>query len=392
LDPLTAKAETKHIQTLSLRTLSSYFLRLGTFGFGDPIALTAVMQRDLVDRNGWFSQEDFKKGMVLSQLSPGPLAAQLAIYYGWSYAGWIGGAFAGISFVLPSFVMVIALAALYIRFGDLGLIQSLFAGIGPAVIAIIALGTWKLSKKKLAQSGNLLAIAMANMVVTAATGSEQGLLILASGFLLAAWVYFSKSRSALPLIVGLPEILSIGLYEPATSNTLWKILLFFTKAGSFVFGSGLAIVPFLHGGVINEFQWLNERQVLDAVAVAMITPGPVVITVGFIGYLVAGFYGALLAGVGTFLPCYLFTVIPAPHYERFANNIYVKEFSNGVTAAVVGAIAGAVIVMGKQTLTNYTSIVICMISIILLLKIKRITEPMLILLSAIVGIGMAFLK
>jgi chromate transporter len=285
--------------------------------------------------------------------------------------------------------MVVVLAVLYIRFGDQGVIQGLFRGIGPAVIAIIALGTYKLSKKNLEKRPMLWGIAIINTVATAITGAEHLFLILAGGVLLPALLYFSKPRPTPTLLLIAPASLTAGLFGPAPPETLWQILLFFAKAGAFVFGSGLAIVPFLHGGVVNEFKWLTERQFLDAVAVAMITPGPVVITVGFIGYLVAGFSGACMAAIGTFLPCYLFTVLPAPYFNRFASNPYVEEFSSGVTAAAIGAIGGAVIVLARQTLTDFLTMGICAASLFLLLKLKKLTEPKLIFLAALVGIGLS---
>ena len=170
------------------------------------------------------------------------------------------------------------------------------------------------------------------------------------------------------------------------NEKLTQIAWFFFKAGAFVFGSGLAIVPFLYGGVVKEYQWLNEQQFLDAVAVAMITPGPVVITVGFIGYLIAGFPGACVAALATFLPCYLFTVIPAPYFKKYGKHPAIKAFVDGVTAAAIGAIAGAVLVLCKRQLTDITSFVIAIVTIIVLFRFKKIQEPIVILIAAIAGL------
>jgi chromate transporter len=167
---------------------------------------------------------------------------------------------------------------------------------------------------------------------------------------------------------------------------LVQIWWFFLKAGAFVFGSGLAIVPFLYGGVVKEHQWLTEQQFLDAVAVAMITPGPVVITVGFIGYLIAGFAGAAVAALATFLPCYLFTIIPAPYFKKYGKHPAIKAFIDGVTSAAIGAIAGAVIVLGKRQFTDIPSITIALASILLLLKFKKIQEPFIIIAAALIGL------
>ncbi|CAN5334373.1 hypothetical protein BH20BAC1_BH20BAC1_17490 [soil metagenome] len=165
-----------------------------------------------------------------------------------------------------------------------------------------------------------------------------------------------------------------------------KIALFFTKAGAFVFGSGLAIVPFLHGSVVNEYHWLNELEFIDAVAVAMITPGPVVITVGFIGYLIAGFPGACVASLATFLPCYLFTIIPAPYFKKYGKLKSIKAFVDGITAAVVGALAGSVIVIAIRTIKDIPTALIAIAAIMILLKTKKIKEPHIILVAAIIGL------
>jgi chromate transporter len=189
----------------------------------------------------------------------------------------------------------------------------------------------------------------------------------------------SSANSSLPMIL-------MQLQPVATESKLIQIAWFFTKAGAFVFGSGLAIVPFLYGGVVNEYQWLNEQQFVDAVAVAMITPGPVVITVGFIGYLVAGFWGAVVAAAATFIPCYLFTVIPAPYFKKYGKNPAIKAFVDGVTAAAIGAIAGAVLVLGKRTLTDIPTVLIALATAALLFRFKKLQEPFIILGAALLGV------
>src|SRR5215471_11063700 len=303
----------------TLAGLLVYFLRLGTTGFGGPIALVGYMQRDLVERRGWIAPEDYKQGLALAQLAPGPLAAQLAIYLGWVRARVLGATLVAFAFILPSFVMVLALAAAYIELGGLPWMQAVFYGVGAAVIAIIARSVQKLTKLTLAKDPLLWAVFAVNAAVTALTESEIIWVFIASG----ALVYLvrirpgfaSRASSFLPWTWWVT-----GLHGPATGATLWKLCIYFAEAGAFVFGSGLAIVPFLHGGVVDHYGWLTERQFLDAVAVAMITPGPVVITVAFIGYLVAGPLGAGASALGVFLPCYLFVIVPAPFYRRWAGN------------------------------------------------------------------------
>jgi chromate transporter len=368
-------------------SLLLYFLKLGTFGFGGPIALVGYMQRDLVDQRKWMAKEDYVEGLAFSQLSPGPLAAQLAMYLGWVRAGFVGALFTGLAFILPSFFMVLALAALYIRYGGLSWIEGAFYGISAAVIAVIARSAYKLTKLTLGKDILLWLIFAGSTAFTAITRSENILLFLGSGLLVLVIRSFSRRAPTATLVMA-PWLIT-GLYGPAEHGTYWRILVFFTEAGAFVFGSGLAIVPFLHEGVVERFKWLTERQFLDSVAVAMITPGPVVITSGFIGYLVAGPLGACLAAAGVFIPPFLFVVILAPYYRKFGTNPKVKAFIAGVTAAATGAIAGATIILGRQAIKDVGSAVIGTLAFLLLLWTKKVPEPVLILIAALIGVFLA---
>jgi chromate transporter len=342
-----------HRSTYTIANLVYYFLKLGTIGFGGPVALVVYMHTDLVEKRKWISEEDYKEGLALAQLAPGPLAAQLAIYIGYVDYKIIGATLAGLAFVLPSFLMVVAIGYAYVQFGGLPWMQSVFYGVGAAVIGLIAVSSYKLTKKTIGKDWLLLIIFLVLAVVTFLIEKENIWLILLAGF--AVWFIKSPPKFLNTTIFLSPVLLQIT-HQFSASAKLLQIWWFFLKAGAFVFGSGLAIVPFLYGGVVKDYQWLNEQQFLDAVAVAMITPGPVVITVGFIGYLVAGFPGACVAALATFLPCYLFTVIPAPYFKKYGKNSAIKAFIEGVTAAAIGAIAGAVIVLGKRQLTDRYSL------------------------------------
>jgi chromate transporter len=384
----TAEAAPEDLVPCTLRELTSYFLRLGTVGFGGPIALAGYMQKDLVEERRWISKEDYKEGLALAQLAPGPLAAQLAIYLGWVRGGVLGATLIGVVFVLPSFLMVLLLAALYIRFGGLSWMRGAFYGIGAAVIAIIGRSVVKLVKMTLGRDRLLWGLFGISALVTAWTESEIVWLFLASGVLTMAIktkLRVAASGAALSFLP-LPLWSVSGLAGAASAGTLWTIAWYFAEAGAFVFGSGLAIVPFLHGGVVNRFQWLNEQQFLDAVAVAMITPGPVVITVAFIGFLVAGLAGAGVAALATFGPCYLFTVLPAPYFRRFSKNLAIKAFVDGVTAAATGAIAGAAFVLGRRAIFDIPTLVIAAVALGLLMKFRKLQEPLLIVAAGAVGI------
>ena len=370
----------------TLRALVLYFLRLGTLGFGGPIALVGYMQRDLVENRKWVSREDYLEGLAFSQLCPGPLAAQLAKYLGWVHSGTLGATLTGAAFVIPSFLMVLGLASLYVYFGQLAWIQGLFYGIAAAVSAIIVRSAWKLIQKTLGTYYLLWVLFSALAITTVWTQSEVVWLFVLSGFV-AMFVKAPpnfEARLARAALLG-PGLLT-GLLGPASAGTVASVFLFFLKAGAFVFGSGLAIVPFLYGGVVGKFHWLTERQFLDAVAVAMITPGPIVITSGFIGYLVAGPLGACAAALAVFLPPYLLVIFGAPYYRRFAQNRQVKAFVQGVTAAAVGAIAGAAFILSRRALVDLPTILIALLSFAVLLGFKKILEPLLILAAGVAGV------
>jgi len=376
----------------SLKDLILYFLKLGTAGFGGPVALVTYMHRDLVEERKWITEQEYKDGLALAQLAPGPLAAQLGIYLGYVHYRIVGATLAGMAFVLPSFVMVLVLGIAYKLFGGLPWMQAIFYGVGAAVVGIIAISSYKLSEKSISKF-NVAAIKthwilwlffISALLITYFTEKEEVLLFIGAGlvymFLKSPPEWMKKSFSANSVL-----LFGIGFWDYNT-GTLEKIAWFFTKAGAFVFGSGLAIVPFLHGGVVTEYGWLTEQEFIDAVAVAMITPGPVVITVGFIGYLVAGFPGASVAALATFLPCYLFTVLPAPYFHKYGKHPSVKAFVDGITAAVVGALAGAVVVIAIRTIKDIPTAVIALLTVIVLLKTKKVKEPMIILIAAVGGL------
>jgi chromate transporter len=345
-----------------------YFFWLGTVGFGGPIALAGHMQQDLVDGRGWVRKEDYLEGLALAQLAPGPLAAQLAIYLGYIRAGILGASAVGVAFVLPSFLMVLGLSAAYVRFGGLPSMQGMFYGIGAAVIGIIARSAFKLTKLTLGKERLLWGIFAVLAISTAWTSQEIIWLFLLGGIVNLVFTAFPTRLAArrTASLIFAPGTLGIfGLKGPVL-----QIFVYFAKAGLFVFGSGLAVVPFLYGGVVQGHHWLTDHQFVDAVAVAMITPGPVVITVAFIGYLVAGVAGAMAAALGIFFPVYLVVVLLAPSYKRWAQNPQLKAFVRGVTAAATGAIAGAVIVLARRSVYDLPTILICAISLAVLFRWK----------------------
>ena len=379
----------------SLRALTGYFLKLGTIGFGGPVALVGFMHRDLVEQRRWITEDTYKLSLALAQIMPGPLAAQTAIAIGYFEGGVLGATLVGLAFIIPSFLMVVAISFAYVAYGGLWWMQALFYAIGATVIAIIAIAAYKLARSTNKRDPLLWGIfvvltavtiwaqaelaeffilaGLAVLIVRAWPGWKPGLLMVFAGVLLgsAIWLFEAWVRQA-------------GTAADS-QHILTQILLFFTKAGAFVFGSGLAIIPFLQQGVVEQFGWLNEHQFLDAVAVAMITPGPVVITVAFIGFLVAGFAGAVMASIGIFLPVYLFTILPAPWFKRHRDNPQLKAFVDGATAAATGAITGAVLVLATRAIIDLPTTAIAFVSLAVLWRYK-IPEPIIVSIAGLVGL------
>ncbi|MFL6110910.1 MAG: chromate efflux transporter [Catenulispora sp.] len=369
-----------------------YFLRLGAVGFGGPIAVVGYMQRDLVEQRKWFAKQDFLDGVALGQTMPGPLAAQVAMWVGYLRRGALGALATAVAFIAPSFLMVCAVAALYAHYSGLAVVQSLFYGIAPAVMAIIAIAAYKLVKLTDGKDRRAWVISTVVFAVTALTGQEPIYLIIGAGLLLIALDARPKPRlprrkapDTLPSIAAVP-LASATLGALTSGGTLASLGLFFLKTGALVFGSGLAIVPLLRDGVVAQHHWLTQAQFLDAVAMGLITPGPVVITAGFIGYLVAGPLGAIVAAVALFTPIYLGVVVPGRWFVRHRDNKQVKAFVTGATAAAGGALSGAVVVLTRQAVVDLASAVIALVALAALLRFKKLPEPYIVVVAGTLGI------
>jgi len=400
------------LKNRSMLDLYIYFLKLGTFCFGGPIALAANMERDLVEKKKVVSLQEYKDGLALAQLAPGPMATQLAMYIGYIRGGYIGSTLVSLALILPSFFIVLTLSALYVKFNGLSWLQSMFYGISAAVIAVIAKGSYKLLKNTI-HTPLLWIIAIVLAIVTAVTREENFWAFLAAGIL--TMVVYAYKRTTNYVVDGtnlkktkniikknkqnknkktsknlLAFFLPASLLAASSSGLLLTIFLYFVKVSLFVFGSGLAIVPFLYGGVVTNYHWLTERQFLDAIAVSMITPGPIVITVAFIGYLVAGIKGAVLAALGMFLPVYIVTIALTPIFAKISRNVYVRGFVDGITAAAFGALAGAVFVLAAKSLVDVTTVIIFLATLLLVFRTK-IPEPVIILAAGAVGVVVSVL-
>jgi chromate transporter len=351
-----------------------YFLRLGAWGFGGPIALAAYMQRDLVPR-GWLSEQEYSEGLAFAQMMPGPLAAQLAMWIGFLRHGTIGASLVGIVFILPAFLVVLFIAVLYVRYRGLPVVQALFYGIGPAVIAIVALSAARLAWKTVHRQASMWIIFGITALITIIARTE-----IAALFVVAGIIGYLLKKKAISGQIAL-AVFPVG---SAPFSKLASLSFFFLKAGAFTFGSGLAIVPFLHQGVVFGHHWLNEQQFMDAVAVGIITPGPVVITAAFVGYLTAGFWGSVVAAAAVFFPVYFFVLFLGRYIIRHRGSEKLKGFIMGATAAASGAIAGASVILGQQSI--YDIVTASTAGVGLLLLLLKIPEPAVIGLGALVGL------
>ncbi len=370
----------------SFAALLRYFLHLGTFGFGGPIATVGYMQRDLVERREWLDREEFLNGVALGQTMPGPLAAQVAMWVGYLRRGVLGAFAVALAFIIPSFIAVLAVAFFYVKFNGLEWVQGLFYGIAPGVMAIIAIAAVKLARLTNGHDARLWVITLVIGLVTAITGTEVAILFIAAGLLMIALEAPPRSfRGRGSVAVALPPLARSLLLGTATTGTLVALGLFFLKAGAFIFGSGLAIVPFLREGVVNQHHWLNNRQFLDAVAMGLITPGPVVITATFIGYLVGGFAGAIVATVAIFTPIYLGVVLPAGWFLRHRQNPQLRAFVKGATAAAAGAIAGATVVLVRGAVVDLPTTAIALIALAALWRFK-VPEPVIVVVAEAAGL------
>ncbi len=375
---------TRILHGVPIRELVRYFLRLGALGFGGPAALVGQMERDLVEDRKWVSREEFREGVAVCQSLPGPLAIQVGIFISYLRGGFWGAWGGGWAFILPNFVIVASLGALFIHFGDLPPVRAIFYGVSPAVIALIVYSCYRLTK--LGMEDRLQwAIAAACLAMTVALRAEVALLFIGSGII--GILHYSGllrkgPRPVLPLLAAIPPTVIV---QGGTGSIVAKLLLFFLKAGSLTFGSGLVIVPFLEKGLVHQTGWLSERTFLIAVAIGMLSPGPVVITATFVGYLVAGFWGSVASTVEIFLPSFLLILIVAPMLLRHRTNVYVQGFVKGAYAAAIGTIMGAAVLLGRIAIGDWLTVLIALLSLTVLARWKVSTYS-LVAVTAIIGL------
>jgi chromate transporter len=373
---------TTTVPTGRLAELVRYFLRLGVLGFGGPVALVGQMERELVNERKWLSKDEMRESIAICQSLPGPLAIQVGIYIAWLRGGFWGAWLGGWCFILPNFLIVAALGALYVHLGDLQPVTAIFYGVSPAVIALILHSCYRLAKLGM-EDWLQWVIAAVCLAVTVILQAEVALLFIGAGII--GIVYYGSLFKQTPVILPGIAIVPAAMAPVTTGSTLTKLLLFFLKAGSLTFGSGLVIVPFLEQGLVQQYGWLDERQFLIAVAVGMISPGPVVITATFVGYLVAGFWGSLVSTIGIFMPSFLLVLIVAPLLARHRKNPNVQGFVKGAYAAAIGTILGACILLGRIAIGDWLTVGIGIVSLAVLFRWK-VSNPALIAVTAVIGL------
>jgi chromate transporter len=369
----------------SVGEIVRYFLRLGTLGFGGPVALVGLMEKELVRDRGWLTKEEMRDAVAVSQSLPGPLAIQVGILIAYMRGGFWAAWAGGWAFIVPNFVIVAALGALYVHFGGLSWMTALFYGVSPAVIALILHSCYRLAKLGM-EDWLQWVIAGICFIVTIWLQAEVAVLFIGAG-VLGILYYGSLFRGGLgpttPLLALVP--VGVGTTQAASASTLGQLFVFFLKAGSLTFGSGLVIVPFLEKGLVQEFGWLNGREFLVAVAVGMLSPGPVVITATFVGYLVAGFWGSLVSTIGIFLPSFILILVVAPILVRHRGNPNVQGFVKGPYAAAIGTILGACVLLGKIAIGDWLTALIAAGSLAVLFRFK-VSNPLLIGVTAVIGL------
>jgi chromate transporter len=377
---------TPNVEPGRVKELVRYFLRLGLLGFGGPVALVGQMERELVTERKWLTKEQMRETIAVCQSLPGPLAIQVGIFIGYLRGGQRGAWAGGWAFILPNFLIVAGLGALYVHLGGLKPVTAIFYGVSPAVIALILHSCYRLAKLGM-EDWLQWVLAIACFVVTVVLKAEVALLFIGAGVI--GMLYYGtllrRASPRAPLSVVLPVLATTPTPAVASASTIGKLLLFFLKAGALTFGSGLVIVPFLQQGVVQQYGWLNERDFLVAVAVGMISPGPVVITATFVGYLVAGFWGALAATIGIFLPSFALVLIAAPILARHRSNLNVQGFIKGAYGAAIGTILGACVLLGRIAIGDWFTALIAIVALAILFRWK-VSNPLLIAAAAAAGL------
>lgn len=372
-----------------------YFLRLGLTGFGGPVALANYMRSDLVERHRWIDPEEYDEGLAIATACPGPLAYQLGVYCGYITHGTTGALAVAVAFAAAPFAIVVTTAALYVRYGSTWELRGMFYGVGPVIVALIARSCYDLGRKTLRGKWLAYVLAVVACAVTIIVQRELTAIILITGALGIFVFAPPKAPQAHPSTLETtnePHIKSSTLAQLAGTAAYqtvapMKLFWFFLKTGFLVFGSGLVVVPFLKAYVVDQYHWLSNRAFLDAVAVGIMSPGPVVITATFVGYLNAKLPGALAATAGIFMPSIVFVFVGTSLLRRYRQNARVQGFIRGVTVAVVGVLVGTSYLVARSSIHDWFALAILAAAAAVLWSKWRIPDPALVAAGALCGLA-----
>ena len=362
--------------------VTALFLRLGVTAFGGPAAHIAIMHAEVVERRKWVSEQEFLDLLGAANLIPGPTSTELAIYLGFRRVGWLGLLLAGVCFILPAMLIVLALAWAYVRFGSTPLVGRIFYGILPVVIAIVAQALWNLGRKAVK---NWLTGMLGLLVVALYfLGMNILVLLLAAGLIAMCGENFSRLKR-LPMVGFWLPLAGVGLLAGSVTFSLPVLFLNFLKIGATLYGSGYVLLAYLRADFVHGLGWLTDRQLIDAIAIGQVTPGPVFTTATFIGYLLGGVPGALVATFGIFLPSFVFVAVAGLLVNRIRNSRWAAGFLDGVNAASLGLMLGVTIQLGATAIIDPFTILIVLASLFLLLRFK-INSTWLIAGGALIGL------
>ena len=374
-----------------LGELARLFLKLGTLAFGGPAAHIAMMDEEVVRKRGWLTREQFLDLLGATNLIPGPNSTEMAIHVGLVRAGWRGLIVAGSCFILPAMGIVLLLAWAYVRYGMLPQAAWMLYGVKPVIIAIVAQALWGLGSK--AVKGPLTAMTGAAVILLSFLGANEVLLLFAGGFLVmllsnprragrsgGAWALFGAG-----VLAGSPAS-ALGAAGPSVPVTLWGLTAFFLKVGSILFGSGYVLLAFLRADLVVRWGWLGDRQLIDAIAVGQFTPGPVFTAATFIGYVVAGLPGGLLATLGIFLPSFVFVAASNPLIPRLRRSAWASGFLDGVNAASLGLMATVTWQLARAALVDGLTVGMALVALVLGFRL-RLNSAWLVLGGALIGVG-----
>jgi chromate transporter len=384
-----------------LGELAALFFKLGLIGFGGPVAHIAMIEDEVVKRRRWLTSDHFLDLLGATNLIPGPNSTEMAIHIGYIYAGWLGLIVSGVSFILPAVLITSIFAWIYVDYGTLPQIAPVLYGIKPAVLAIILNAIWGLAKKAV-KNRKLLIIAIGVGLVVLVLQINEVLALLLGGLIGMIWLH-PRNQNKTPgnqtnLLIALlttstswPTTSAIGTMGVSTSIPLWELGWFFLKIGSVLFGGGYVLIAFLQTGLVQEYGWLTQQQLLDAIAIGQFTPGPVLSTATFIGYILAGIPGAIVATVGIFLPSFVFVAALNPLIPRLRSSAWTKYFLDAVNASAVALMVVATLQLALATLTiakspyvDIFAIAIALISTILITR-YRVNAAWLVLGSGLIG-------